>query len=471
KCIVSTSWYSPAGTADDWITSPSFVVPAGNPFLIWEEYAPDAQYADGYEVRISTTGNTTADFTTTLYSTPSAGSSGFTYKTVGLNAYIGQSVRVAFRNNSNDKFLLYLDNIEVANLSAGADASITGVTLNAIMGSTDKIGFTLRNEGGAAITSVSASYAIDGGTPVVQNFTSLNLGTFNSTELQFTTPVGSLSAGSHNVAITITQVNGGADPNAANNNGTGSFIAPTGSEQRNCLIEEFTSSTCVPCANFNVTFDPLILSQNANDNGSNFNIIKYQMNWPAPGNDVSYNPDGAARQNYYGVNAIPDHLTNGQTGGNGDAAEISACKTPVSFVSMTGSYLVKGGSVDSVVVSVTLTPRFTISGGNYSLRVALIEDHYTNNGATTTQKEYYHVMRKMLPNANGTPIANLTAGTPQTFTFKYKYNEGGVAQGNYNFWGDPAGGHMVAFLQDEDNGDVMQSVAVRGQHPASVNNV
>jgi hypothetical protein len=30
------------------------------------------------------------------------------------------------------------------------------------------------------------------------------------------------------------------------------------------------------------------------------------MNWPSPGNDPSYNPDGVTRQNYYGVTGIPD---------------------------------------------------------------------------------------------------------------------------------------------------------------------
>src|SRR6478672_3892762 len=59
KIVASTSWYSPAGVANDWLISPSFTVPA-NGVLKWDGLANDPSFADGYEVRISTTGTTTA---------------------------------------------------------------------------------------------------------------------------------------------------------------------------------------------------------------------------------------------------------------------------------------------------------------------------------------------------------------------------------------------------------------------------
>ena len=101
------------------------------------------------------------------------------------------------------------------------------------------------------------------------------------------------------------------DPNPSDNVVTGNFLGVSNQVQRNCLIEEFTSSTCAPCASFNSTFDPFIASINVNNQSSNFNIIKYQMNWPSPGNDASYNAHGNVRRGYYGVSGIPDHYTNG----------------------------------------------------------------------------------------------------------------------------------------------------------------
>ena len=459
SAIVSTSWYSPVGTANDWITSPSFTVNSTIMYLIWQEWAIDAQFPDGYEVRVSTTGNTVADFSTVLYSTASASTSGLTYKTANLGAYNGQTIRVAFRNNSTDKFLLAIDNVEAKMLPA-LDASVMTANVDAIVSSSGTIGFDFRNEGTSAITSIDASYSIDGGTPVTQTFSGLNIPSYGMSSHQFTTAVGTLTAGSHNVVVTINQVNGVADGNAANNSGNGTFVYASGTAPRNCLIEEFTSSTCVPCASFNSTFDPFILAQNANKANSNFNVVKYQMNWPNPGNDVSYNADGAGRRGYYGVNSIPWHFTNGIEGGNGDAAELADCKAEVSYMDMSATYNVTSNP-DSIQVSVTVTPHFTMSNANMKLYIALLEDHYVNNGATTSQKDYYHVMRKMLPDFNGTTLTNFTSGTPQTFTFKYKYTVGPVTQNSYNFWGSPNNGSVVAFVQNSNSDEILQSVSAR----------
>ena len=58
----SVSWYSPAGTSDDYMITPAITIPAGTaPSLIWNVKAQDGSFADGYEVIISTTGNTLAD--------------------------------------------------------------------------------------------------------------------------------------------------------------------------------------------------------------------------------------------------------------------------------------------------------------------------------------------------------------------------------------------------------------------------
>ena len=49
----STSWYSPAGQADDWTWSPAVTIPAGAT-LGWRAIAYDPDYRDGYEVRVKT---------------------------------------------------------------------------------------------------------------------------------------------------------------------------------------------------------------------------------------------------------------------------------------------------------------------------------------------------------------------------------------------------------------------------------
>lgn len=110
---VSTSWYSPAGTSNDWLISPQIAVSGSSPTLYWDAKAQDADYPDGYKIMLSPSGgNTIADFTVQLYNT--AGENyWWTSRAVSLTPYIGQNVRVAFVNNSNDSFLLLVDNIKV----------------------------------------------------------------------------------------------------------------------------------------------------------------------------------------------------------------------------------------------------------------------------------------------------------------------------------------------------------------------
>lgn len=107
----STSWYSPAGTADDWMMSPAITLTTNN-ILSWDAVAPDVDFNDGYEVRISTTTPTIAASTTILFSI-SGENSTVTNRTVDLSGYAGQTVYISWRNTSNDKFLLLIDNIFV----------------------------------------------------------------------------------------------------------------------------------------------------------------------------------------------------------------------------------------------------------------------------------------------------------------------------------------------------------------------
>lgn len=53
--------------------------------------------------------------------------------------------------------------------------------------------------------------------------------------------------------------------------------------QRLVLLEEFTSSTCGPCAAAN----PTIISR-LQQNPDKFTAIFYHVGWPSPGNDPMY---------------------------------------------------------------------------------------------------------------------------------------------------------------------------------------
>jgi len=247
--------------------------------------------------------------------------------------------------------------------------------------------------------------------------------------------------------------------------------------QKNCIIEEFTSSTCPPCASTNAWLDPLLTTNNANKTASGLVVIKYQMNWPANTPlDPSYNTHGATRRTYYGVSGIPDHYTNGGAGTGTSSAtmqtEITNCKTGTADVTVAATYIVKKVSAteDSVIVTVTVTPTKTVAG-NYTLQVGLTESYYNYPGAYTPQKDYYHVMRKMYPSGSGTALAALTAGTPQTFTFKDKVTIGNPVHPSFNWWVNPYGGHVVAFVQNNADKSILNSIAAQSKWAVSVDDL
>lgn len=108
---VSTSFYSPSNTSDDWLITPAINIPVGA-LLTWDGFSIDDDFRDSYEIRVSTTGDDPADFTNLLFKVD-AEEPELTTRSVVLDDYAGQSVYIAFRNTSSDKFLLVLDNIFV----------------------------------------------------------------------------------------------------------------------------------------------------------------------------------------------------------------------------------------------------------------------------------------------------------------------------------------------------------------------
>lgn len=123
---VANSWYDPAGTANDWLVSPQINIPAAatGVNLTWAATSMGApSFLENYKVYISTTGNQVANFTTILKTVTNESVTG-TYHTVNLNSYVGQNVYIAFRDDSNDEYIMLLDNIKVTSTNTLATADI-----------------------------------------------------------------------------------------------------------------------------------------------------------------------------------------------------------------------------------------------------------------------------------------------------------------------------------------------------------
>lgn len=110
---MSSSWYDPAGASNDWLISPQIALPAQAAVLKWDSKSQDPLNPDGYKVMLAPNGgNTVADFTVELFNTAAENSAWIT-REQSLAAYAGTTVRIAFVNNSVDKYVILVDNINV----------------------------------------------------------------------------------------------------------------------------------------------------------------------------------------------------------------------------------------------------------------------------------------------------------------------------------------------------------------------
>lgn len=338
--------------------------------------------------------------------------------------------------------------VETAEVALGTDLGIAQVGVASVIAAgTTQITGTVSNNGTNAVSGFTLSYAIDGGTPLSQTFSN-NIPAGGSYAFTHSTPWNA-TVGPHTLAINLSGVSN--DMISSNNSYSGPVNVATQSATRTTVLEQFTSSTCPPCASLNVTFAPMLTGLSTN-HGSNFAAVKYHMNWPPPGNDPSYNPDGNSRRGYYGVTGIPDLYLDGAPMPGTGASVMQAAQAKPAFVDLQAQALING---PNLTVQTTLTP-FADFPGAHKLHIAVTEDSYDYAASTTNQDQFHYVMRKMLPNASGTTLAPLTAGVSQNFNPEYTFTIGGPAQGNYNLWTGMDNLSIVAFVQNTSTKEVLQ---------------
>ena len=126
--IASTSWYEFGGTASRWLITQQLQLGTYGNFIGWDVKSHDPSFADGYTVLVSTTNDSLHNFTDTLFYTDFE-LPYWTTREVQLvdSVYSGQQIYLAFVHDSEDQYILYLDNIKVR---IDDPLSITENTLN-----------------------------------------------------------------------------------------------------------------------------------------------------------------------------------------------------------------------------------------------------------------------------------------------------------------------------------------------------
>lgn len=191
--------------------------------------------------------------------------------------------------------------------------------------------------------------------------------------------------------------------------------------ERILLFECFTNASCGPCASQNPALDALI-----NNNADRIAAIKYHMNWPGS-NDPMYlhNPgDNNARRTVYNINSVPHTVVDGNryngmpSGINQNT--VNQWLTAESPFEMRLSY-----EVDEAANTITVhvMGRATESvPGTVKLYIGVIEReiHYASAPGSNGERDFYSVMKKLLPSSAGTNLGNMEAGSYFAHTFTWE---------------------------------------------------
>ena len=191
--------------------------------------------------------------------------------------------------------------------------------------------------------------------------------------------------------------------------------------QRVLLLESFTNTGCGPCAQYNPAMDALIAN-----NLDKLVAIKYHVNWPSA-TDPMYlhnTAENSARVSYYGVNSVPHVVVDGNrfSGNSGNITQtiIDNLSTIDSPMEMRLSWEL---NPSQTVVTVNVMGRATTAvQGNLKLYVGVIEKeiHFTSAPGPNGERDFYQVMKKLLPNQQGMSIGELGENDYFAYSFSWE---------------------------------------------------
>lgn len=303
--------------------------------------------------------------------------------------------------NLNDWFI---DDISLV-IPANTDAAVTHINVPTYFTGPMDVATTVTNLGLSPLTSLKLNWQVDDLEVHTASLGSLNVALGQTISHTFTDQL-EMSAGIYNLRIWVSEVNGstGSDDVAANDTLAKIIRIPTQTLPRKPFFEEFTSSTCGPCASFNNS----VLNPFVNQHGEEIVLVKYQMNWPGSG-DPYYTAEGGSRRNYYGVNAVPMLFVDGKNVATSSPGVNTAFNNSIAkpaFVAISGQYTITGAEVG---INAEITSYTDID--NATLHVVIFEGITTENKRTNGETEFHHVMMRLLPDGNGS-LTTLQTGVP-----------------------------------------------------------
>lgn len=414
--MISTSLFTPAGTADRWLITPSFSVPSAATAISFVDalaYSA-AGKSETLEIWVSpTAGATKADFTTKLATITPGGS--YATDRVSLAAYNGQTIRIGFREAGTDAGVLALDDVQTVTASSSPDMALTSVSPTAgdaasfnTVGGAITISGVAKNNDIVPVASFTVKYRVGTGSVVSQTITPTApfIGTY---PFSFTTTAAAPATQSDvKVWVEFT-----GDTKASNDTLTTKIGGYTTKPTKKIFMEEATGTWCGWCPRGLVYMDSIAhkypdgVVVAAVHNADPMTVSAYDSyisslvsGYPNMVVDRMYANDPSTAFSYYSL-----------LSSNYGLAKIEIVPT------LTGSNL-------SVQAKVTPTASTT---SEYRLMLVLTEDRVSGTTAAYNQRNYYSgyptVMKNTEFNFNTLPDPVPAA------TMKYDFVARGVYPG------------------------------------------
>jgi hypothetical protein len=204
-------------------------------------------------------------------------------------------------------------------------------------------------------------------------------------------------------------------------------VSPANAFPRKLLIEDFTNTSCGPCA----SWEPYFLQMLGSLQPEEYQLVTFHVNWPGP-NDIWFlanEDENRTRWSFYGVNGVPSYFADGVK-----LEVLQSDSTYQQVLQRWIPYVQNRADVESPLqitiacsaIGDSLHSTVTIASNSalntLTLQVALVENLIQYN-APNGIREHHDTMIDMLPNANGTRF-NIAAGGQASFSFVSARNAG-----------------------------------------------
>lgn len=468
-CVSAPSMFKNSQQANRWLITPGIALTGATaPKLYFRAKADDERARDGFVLKISTTSTDSTTFKN-IRSIREARETWTDY-VFDLTEYAGQTVYVAFVQNSTNMQSISIDDIRVGETASGIAAACNNAFAPLYMIHTAAespmlfpISATLQNWSASAITSARLCVRLNEGKTVTKTFDGLDIAAAGSASLNkqtFSLNVFPEAVDADaSVEIWFDQING--SDAATEHTAVSCFIADESNvPHKKLMFEIFSSAMCSNCGPWNKIFHGWDEAYGGNDinRPDGFVVAKFQVNIPAAG-DPLVTSETTARSNFYGVGSAPYWTMNGRRfilhGGE---------NTEQTFENFLDSLRI----FQSAISPFALQTRLTIDGetlkaetkttaqlpaqGKYQLYIVLAEDSiHMNKAQMSEETEFYNVVRKMLPDANGTQLQIPATGETFETAHTYAFGDSQRLYGSLDRVG------VIAYIQNTETREIVQA--------------